>query len=74
MTDCLNASFYASIKGISSKQSLGMINLAAAFKESRQGLMLRLDGYSQVPESRARSQKGGKNEARVIHRHQENLG
>ena len=34
MTDCLNASFYVSIKGISSKQSLGMINLAAAFHES----------------------------------------
>lgn len=44
MTGCLNASFYVSIKGISSKQSIGMINLAAALKESRQGLLLRLDG------------------------------
>lgn len=39
MTDCLTAPFYVSIKAISSKLSLGTINLPAVCRETRQGLL-----------------------------------
>lgn len=72
MTDCLNASFYVSIKGISSKQRLGMINLAEAFHES--SLMAEAGWYSQVPESQAGNKKGSENVAPATHRHHTDLG
>lgn len=65
MTDCLNASFYVSIKMISSKESLGTINLPAVCREPRQRLLPRAGRCGQRPESGLWIwQEGGGQEAR----------
>lgn len=68
MTDCLNASFYVSIKVISSKQSLGTINLPGVCREPGKdycrGLEVWPEGLSQGCGA-GRKEVGRKQEERV---------